>query len=398
MNWLPVLGFLLCCLLGPAVAGSDKLLVVLSEASSITLKNGKQHPTGYFLSELMVPVEEIARLGCEIVVATPTGKTPTVDRSSESQTYFQNEAEYQRLRAVHSSMATIKAPLSLTKLDEKQLSSFDGVFFPGGHAPVTDLANNADVARVLRHFHDRALPTALICHGPVALLAARAKDAPWPYRGYRMTGFSTAEEKVAESGALGGEMPFYLEEALKESGGLVTVGPLWKSKAVRDRELITGQNPASDRELAQHLLIALAETRLKKATRVVDHTPGLAKFEPGQLVQVTPFPKDWRSGVTNVYIGARRPEVDRDRFQKVLGAHLDHARRVYGPVGMRGYLVLSDGDGEIAFMNWASREKLDGAKNATGREECAREAAEILDQLVLDLLPDPARLEHPLLK
>ena len=380
-----------------SIAGPDRLLVVLSEATSITLKNGKQHPTGYFLSELMVPVDAVAKLGYEIVVATPTGKAPTVDRSSEAQTYFKDEAEYKRLRAIHASMATVRSPLSLRTLDLKSLSSFDGVFFPGGHAPITDLIKDPDVSRVLRHFHDRGLPTALICHGPVALLASREKDAPWIYKGYQMTGFSTAEEKVAESGALGGEIGFYLDEALREAGGMVSTGPLWKSRAVRDRELITGQNPASDQELAKHLLIALAETRLKRATQVVEVTPGLDRFESGRLYQVTPFPKDWRSGVTNVYIGARLPGVDRDRFQKVLGAHLVNAKRVFGPAGMRGYVVLSDGNGEIALMNWASKAALEGAAKAQGREAVLKESAEILEELVFDTLSDPRRLDHPAL-
>ena len=196
-----------------ALAAGGRLLVVLSEANSITLKNGKRHGTGYFLSELMVPAAEVARFGYEIVVATPTGKKPTVDPASDAPGYFKDAAEYKTLSALHAQMVTIRPPLSLRDLDEKQLSSFDGVFFPGGHAPLTDLVSDPGVNRILRYFHERSLPTALICHGPVALLASRKEGSPWLYQGYKMTGFSTAEEKIAQSGALGGEVAFFLDEA-----------------------------------------------------------------------------------------------------------------------------------------------------------------------------------------
>ncbi len=380
-----------------ALAAGGRLLVVLSEANSITLKNGKRHGTGYFLSELMVPAAEVARFGYEIVVATPTGKKPTVDPASDAPGYFKDAAEYKTLSALHAQMVTIRPPLSLRDLDEKQLSSFDGVFFPGGHAPLTDLVSDPGVNRILRYFHERSLPTALICHGPVALLASRKEGSPWLYQGYKMTGFSTAEEKIAQSGALGGEVAFFLDEALSKAGGEVSVGPAWSPFLVRDRELITGQNPMSDRGLSQHLLIALAEGRMRNATRIDNYEAVLDRFAGDRLYQVTPFPKDWRSGVTNLYIGARLPSVSREQFQKVLGNHLVNAKRVFGPAGMRGYLVLSDGDYEIAFMNWASEEALAKAGQAPGRETVLSEAAGILEPLVFEKHLDPTRLAHPAL-
>lgn len=381
----------------PAVSSDTRLLVVLSEAGAVTLKSGKQHETGYFLSELMVPISEIARLGYEIVIATPNGKAPTMDRSSNVATYFKDDAEYRRLSTLHDSLGSLRAPLSLATMDHQQLNSYDGVFFPGGHAPLEDLVKNAHVSKILRYFHEHNRPTALICHGPAALLSSREEGKPWIYKGYKMTGFSTAEEKVAESGALKGEVPFYLDRELGQTGGLVTVRSPWKPLAVRHRELITGQNPQSDRALTQQLLIALAEVILRRATTVVPYPKAPNSFKPGHVYQIIPFPSDWRTGITVVYVGVRISSVDKARFQKALGTHLENARRVFGPTGLRGYLSLSSGDGEIAFMNWSSEAQLAAANRADGSETIAKESSGILETLAFEKHPDPALLQHPAL-
>ncbi len=129
---------------------------------------------------------------------------------------------------------------------------------------------------ILRHFHEEAKPTALLCHGPVALAAA-LDDAPafraalidsndakaaelargWIYAGYRMTVFSTSEEKVAEKQLLKGELYFDMPKALRLAGGEVSAAPTDFAANVVDRELITGQNPASDHDLAAALITAL---------------------------------------------------------------------------------------------------------------------------------------------
>jgi putative intracellular protease/amidase len=151
------------------------------------------------------------------------------------------------------------------------------VFVPGGHAPVVDLMQDAQVGTILRHFHESAKPTALLCHGPVALAAARpgaiafraallAGDTAaaieaareWPYAGYRLTVFSTSEEKWAEDNLFDVKLPFYMPDALRLAGAKVTTGVAdWAANVVVDRELITGQNMASDRPLAAALIEAL---------------------------------------------------------------------------------------------------------------------------------------------
>ena len=123
-----------------------------------------------------------------------------------------------------------------------------------------DLCRDAEVGRVLRHFHEQKKPTALICHGPIALLAAQ-DDKGWIYKDYNMTIFSNEEEKFAEKNILHGKMKVFPAEALKKAGGKLSHAKPWTSHAVRDRELITGQNPKSDHELANLFLEALAEEK-----------------------------------------------------------------------------------------------------------------------------------------
>lgn len=183
-------------------------------------------------------------------------------------------------KAFHEGLSDLRAPQKLSAVVAGGLDGFDGVFFPGGHAPMEDLCKDASVAAVLRHCHEAGKPTAAICHGPIALVST-AKDpaallaalerneaapaakaaAGWPYAGYRMTIFSTVEEKQAEAAALGGEVRFYPDEALRTAGGIVEVAAPNRSQVVHDRELITGQNPASDEAFAKALLQALAERR-----------------------------------------------------------------------------------------------------------------------------------------
>jgi putative intracellular protease/amidase len=146
-----------------------------------------------------------------------------------------------------------------------------------------DLIKDSAVQKILLYFHTTGKPTALICHAPISLIAAMpqsdrfvramqqgdSKQAAtlaknWQYKGYKMTIFSTAEEKIAESKQLGGNMLFYPEAAMRTAGGDVKVAPPWSSQVVQDRELITGQNPFSDNALAEKLLSAISQKQQTK--------------------------------------------------------------------------------------------------------------------------------------
>lgn len=257
------------------------VLVVVSSEDTIELQNGKTYKTGYFLNELTVPVKRLQEQGYAITFANPKGNKPTMDIHSDSADFFGKDRDkYQTIKAFHDRLADLKSPRKLADIVQGGLDRYDAVFFPGGHAPMQDLIRDPDVRQILIYFHQTGKPTALICHGPISLIAAMpqadafvqamkqgnsqqaAKFAQdWPYKNYKMTIFSTVEEQVAESSQLQGRMLFYPQEALKAAGGDIQVAKAWNSQVVQDRELITGQNPFSDDALAETLLNAIGQKK-----------------------------------------------------------------------------------------------------------------------------------------
>ena len=243
----------------PSVADAQhqRVLVILSGSDYVTTLEGKAHQTGYFLSELAGPVIALENAGFEIVFTTPAGLVPSMDPISDDLKWFRTTESYQQARNYIDNAIGLKAPRALDSLTDVDLAGIRGVFVPGGHAPIEDLSHSREVSRVLEHFHRYAKPTGLICHGLAALLSAKLA-AGWLYAGYRMTGFSAAEEQQEEdAGHLDGHMPFYPETALRRAGGLVNVAAPWTSMVIRDRELITGQNPQSEEAFTKLFLAAL---------------------------------------------------------------------------------------------------------------------------------------------
>lgn len=265
----------------PAVF-QGKVLVVLSSEKNLTLKDGVQHPTGFFMNELGVPLQSLIKAGFEPVFANPQGNQPVMDANSDRAALFASAVEYEAVKELLKD-AKLAHPHKLSAIAGGDLNQYVGIFVPGGHAPMEDLWKDASLGKILRHFHSKNQPTALICHGPIALLSTLSKPLElatalearhasgkkteerkpviskelWIYQGYRMTVFSDAEEKPNEPAALGGYMKFYPEDALRAAGGKLQIAPPKKSKVVQDRELITGQNPFSDKELAAAFLKAL---------------------------------------------------------------------------------------------------------------------------------------------
>lgn len=148
--------------------------------------------------------------------------------------------------------------------------------------------------------------------------------------------------------------------------------------------------------MTEQLLVSLAEVRLKEAKKVVSYRTNLETFDSKNIYEVSPFPKDWQQGYTNVYIGARKAGVSKAKFMKILGTQLGHAKKIFGPPGMRGYLVLSDGNYEIAFMNWPSKEAAKNAGSAAGREAVLAESESILESFGVFEIPSPNMLSIPL--
>lgn len=254
-----------------------KVLVLGSNATRIEVQGGYAD-IGQYLNETVVPVMALIAAGYEIVLATPDGGKPTIDPVSDSPMHFGDDvAAHERAMAFYERDPSMNAILSLGAVIEQGLDQFAGLFVPGGHAPVVDLMQDADAGAILRHFHAASKPTALLCHGPIALIAAMAQ-APafraaliagdeagarklagdWPYAGYRMTIFSASEEAFVEEHVFKAKMHFEMPQALGIAGGSVIVTPVdFAPHVVTDRELITGQNPGSDHGVAKALIEAL---------------------------------------------------------------------------------------------------------------------------------------------
>jgi putative intracellular protease/amidase len=252
-----------------------RILLVASSVNSMVLKNGRAIPTGYFLNELSVPVQAFIEAGYEVVVATPDGNAPAVDPVSLTPALFGGDAAaLTRAMEFVLSNPSIQKPAKLDALT-KELGSFVAVYVPGGRAPMIDLMEDQALGKALAYFHKNRITTAMLCHAPIAFASAlkdpkafrramadrntgKAKEiaADWPYAGYKMTLLST-EEEIPKERALGGKMPFYIEDVIRLAGAVVQVGPPGKPFIVIDREVITGQNPASDQALSDAVLKAL---------------------------------------------------------------------------------------------------------------------------------------------
>ena len=262
----------------PALAQSrGEVLVVVSSEHQLELKDGKHYETGYYLNELAVPVQRLIAAGYTPVFANPQGNTPKMDVHSNDKMFFGgDEAKRAATQSFVEQLPSLQHPKTLTAVLKEGTARYAGIFVPGGHAPMQDLLKDANLGKILRQFHDTGRPTALICHGPIALLSAlpdaagfhgalvKEDDAAqgklatsWPYAGYRMTVFSTAEERTVEPGQLGGKVAFYPAEALAAAGARVETAGKWHSEVVQDRELITGQQPFSDDALSDLFIKAL---------------------------------------------------------------------------------------------------------------------------------------------
>ncbi|MGJ5749621.1 type 1 glutamine amidotransferase domain-containing protein [Streptomyces puniciscabiei] len=226
----------------------SKILFVMTGVDHWTLADGTKHPTGFWAEEAVAPYEAFRAAGHEIVVATPGGVVPTVDRGSLAPEVNGGQEGADRIAAALASIGEIKTPV---RLEDVRLDDYDAVFYPGGHGPMEDLAVNAVSGRLLIDTLGSGKPLGVVCHAPAALLAAERGDGSNAFAGYRVAAFTNAEETQA---GFADKARWLLQTRLEEAGVDVQVGEPWAPNVVVDRNLITGQNPASSAPLAAELL------------------------------------------------------------------------------------------------------------------------------------------------
>jgi putative intracellular protease/amidase len=242
-----------------------KVLVVMSSAHELDIKDGKKYTTGYYLNEFVVPYRKLVEAGYEPVIANPKGDLPQMDANSNNAMFFGGDDAARAAAFTYAQgIEQLKHPKILASVVAEGTQGYAGLFIPGGHAPMADLITDKNLGKILTSFHDAGKPTGIICHGPIVLLSAlpdpnafvasmikgdgkaNSLASGWPYAGYRTTIFSTGEEQALEGpGGLGGNVQFYPVNALAEAGARVETIANWHSNVVIDRELITAEQPMS---------------------------------------------------------------------------------------------------------------------------------------------------------
>lgn len=225
-----------------------KVLMVLTSHSDLGNTGEK---TGFWIEEFAAPYYVLSDAGVAVTIASPKGGQPPIDPKSASpdaQTPATIRFDQDR---------DLKTKLSETNiLSEVNEGDYDAVFYPGGHGPLWDLANDSDSIALIEAFYKNNKPVALVCHAPGALIKVKAPNGEPLVKGKEVTGFSNTEEEAVQLTKI---VPFLLEDEMKKLGGHYSKGPDWGVFVKKDGLLITGQNPASSEEAAHLLLETLKE-------------------------------------------------------------------------------------------------------------------------------------------
>jgi putative intracellular protease/amidase len=205
--------------------------------------------TGFWLEEFAAPYYAFLGAGTEITVASPKGGQPPLDPKSD-EPGFQTE-QTRRFHVDPDAQAVLASTVKLASVSQE---NYDAVFYPGGHGPLWDLAEDKDSIALIEGTYRAGKPVALVCHAPGVLRHVKAADGTPLIRGKKVTGFKNSEE---DGVGLTDVVPFLVEDMLKQNGGVYSSGDDWQSYAVQDGLLITGQNPGSSVETAGILLASL---------------------------------------------------------------------------------------------------------------------------------------------
>ena len=207
------------------------------------------HKTGFWLEEFAAPYYVFKDAGAQLTLASPLGGQPPLDPKSDDAA-SQTDAT-RRFKNDSAAQAALAATLKLTTLIS---TDFDAVFYPGGHGPLWDLAEDPASITLIDTMIAAGKPVAAVCHAPGVFRHARAPGGKSLVKGKNVTGFTNTEEAAA---GLTKVVPFLVEDMLKEQGAHFTKANDWQPHVVIDGLLITGQNPASSEPAAKALLAAL---------------------------------------------------------------------------------------------------------------------------------------------
>jgi putative intracellular protease/amidase len=220
-----------------------KILMVLTSHDQLG-NTGKK--TGFWLEEFAAPYYTFKDAGASITLASPRGGLPPLDPKSD--TPDSQTKDTQRFKVDPAVQAALAQTIELSKVSA---NDFDAVFYPGGHGPLWDLAEDASSIALIEAMLGAGKPVALVCHAPGVLRDVKAVNGDPVVQGKTVTGFTNTEEQAA---GLTEIVPFLVEDMLRTNGGNYSKVADWQPYVVKDGLLITGQNPASSEPAAKELL------------------------------------------------------------------------------------------------------------------------------------------------
>jgi putative intracellular protease/amidase len=223
-----------------------KVLIVLTSHNKL---GDTGHDTGFWLEEFATPYYIFKDANVDLTLASPEGGQPPLDPKSDAPD-FQTEST-ERFKGDSDAQAALANTLKLSDVSPEE---FDAVFYPGGHGPLWDLAEDKNSIALIEDMYASGKPVAAVCHAPAVLRHTRASDGSPLIQGKSVTGFSNSEEEAVQ---LSNVVPFLLEDDLSAKGAKYSKLDDWQDYAITDGNLITGQNPASSGSVAKAVLQAL---------------------------------------------------------------------------------------------------------------------------------------------
>ena len=220
-----------------------KILMVLTSHDQLG-SSGKK--TGFWLEEFAAPYYVFKDAGADITVVSPQGGQPPLDPKSDAP-----DAQTDATRRFKSDAAAQAVLAHTGKLSGVSGNNFDALFYPGGHGPLWDLAEDADSIKLIESMSAAGKTVSAVCHAPGVFRHAKTADGSLLVKGKKVTGFTNTEEAAVH---LTDVVPFLVEDMLVKNGGLYSKGADWQSYVVTDGKLITGQNPASSAAAAHAVL------------------------------------------------------------------------------------------------------------------------------------------------
>ncbi|MGY2488807.1 type 1 glutamine amidotransferase domain-containing protein [Cupriavidus sp. CP313] len=220
-----------------------KILMVLTSHDQL---GNTGHKTGFWLEEFAAPYYVFKDAGADITLASPKGGQPPIDPKSDDP-----GAQTDATRRFQGDPAAKAALASTLTLDQVKAEDFDAIFYPGGHGPLWDLAEDKRSVALIEQFDRAGKPVGAVCHAPAVFRHTKGADGEPLVKGKEVTGFTNSEEEAVQ---LTKVVPFLVEDMLKANGGRFTRGEDWASHVVVAGRLVTGQNPASSDAAAEALL------------------------------------------------------------------------------------------------------------------------------------------------